>query len=76
MAQIVIRGLDDAAVARLKVRAVAHGRSLESEARTILESASGFSVAEARRVVRNWQQQLAGRKFSDSSDRLHEDRRR
>jgi plasmid stability protein len=76
MAQILIRGLEDHVVARLKDRAVLHGRSLEGEARSILESASGFTAEEARRVVDNWQSRLAGRKFSDSVELLREDRRR
>lgn len=76
MAQILVRGLEDKVVARLKDRAASHGRSLESEARTILESATGFTADEARRVVRQWQQRLVGRKMADSSRLLAEDRRR
>ncbi len=76
MAQILIRGLEDGVVARLKDRAASHRRSLESEARSILESASGFTAEEARRVVDDWQRRLAGRKFSNSVELLREDRRR
>jgi plasmid stability protein len=76
MAQILVRGLQDDIVARLKNRAAFHGRSLESEARSILESAAGFTPDEARRVAGDWQQRLAGRKFSDSARLLDEDRRR
>jgi plasmid stability protein len=76
MAQILIRGLEDEVVARLKDRATSHRRSLESEARSILESATGFTAEEARRVVRDWQRRLAGRKFSNSVELIHEDRRR
>ena len=76
MAQILVRGLEDEVVARLKDRATLHGRSLESEARTILESATGFTVEEARRVVKDWQRRLAGRKMSDSREFLREDRQR
>lgn len=49
MAQVLIRGLSADVVDRLKARAQSHGRSVESEVRTILENASGFSVAQARR---------------------------
>lgn len=76
MAQILVRGLEDRIVARLKLRATSHGRSLESEARSILESAAGFTVEEARQVVNRWQRRLAGRKVSDSVDLLRADRRR
>jgi plasmid stability protein len=76
MAQILVRGLNDGIVARLKDRAALHGRSLESEARLILESAAGFTVEEARRVVDDWQKRLAGRQLSDSRKLLGEDRTR
>jgi plasmid stability protein len=76
MAQILVRGLDDQIVARLKDRAASHGRSLESEARSILESATGFTAEEARRLVGDWQRRLAGRKFADSVRLLGENRRR
>jgi len=76
MAQILIRGLEDEVVARLKGRADKHGRSLEGEARFILESAAGFTVEDARRTIDAWQRRLTGRKFSDSVTLLREDRRR
>jgi hypothetical protein len=44
MAQILIEGLDDQVVARLKSRAESHGRSLEGEVRSMLESAAGFTA--------------------------------
>ncbi|MBX9588592.1 MAG: Arc family DNA-binding protein [Hyphomonadaceae bacterium] len=40
MAQLVVRRLDDAVKERLKARAKKHGRSLEAEARAILEDAA------------------------------------
>jgi plasmid stability protein len=39
MATLTIRGLDDSTKARLRVRAAQHGRSMEAEARDILEHA-------------------------------------
>jgi plasmid stability protein len=39
MASMTIRNLDDRLKARLRVRAAAHGRSMEDEARDILRSA-------------------------------------
>lgn len=76
MAQILIRGLEEDVVARLKDRAASRGRSLESEARSILESAAGFTAEEARQTVKDWQKRLAGREFSDSVELLSEDRQR
>ena len=40
MAQLIVRKLDDGVKERLKVRAKKHGRSLEAEARAILEHAA------------------------------------
>ena len=40
MAQLVVRRLDDGVKERLKARAKKHGRSLEAEARAILEEAA------------------------------------
>ena len=39
MAQVLVRQLDTNVVARLKKRAKEHGRSLQSEVKTILEEA-------------------------------------
>jgi plasmid stability protein len=41
MANITIRRLDEAVKARLRVRAARHGRSMEEEARQILQEAVG-----------------------------------
>lgn len=41
MAQLIVRRLDDAVKERLRARARKHGRSLEAEARAILEDAAG-----------------------------------
>jgi antitoxin FitA len=76
MAQILIRGLENEVVARLKERATLHGRSLESEARTILETATGFSAEEALKVVHSWQRRLKDRKMSNSGKLLRKDRQR
>lgn len=45
MASITIRKLDDSAKARLRVRAAEKGRSMEEEAREILETAVKAPVA-------------------------------
>jgi plasmid stability protein len=76
MARILIRGLDDKTVKRLKDRASRHGRSLEGEARQILTQASGISFDDARKLARQWHKKLAGRKLPDSDQLIREDRRR
>jgi antitoxin FitA len=76
MSQILIRGLDEKMVAKLKVRAKRNGRSLEGEARSILESAAGASVAQSREILRKWQKAFAGRRFTDSTELIREDRQR
>ena len=76
MAQLLIRDLDDEAVQRLKDRAQRHGRSLEGEARLILTHAAGISFTAARRLARQWQKKLAGRKLPDSTRLIREDRQR
>jgi plasmid stability protein len=76
MAQILARDVDEKLVKRLKTQAKRHGRSLQGEVRSILESAAQYSPLEAQRVLRNWQARLAGRKFTDSAELVREDRDR
>jgi plasmid stability protein len=77
MSQILIRGLDDAVIERLKKRAKARHRSLESELRDILERASKqvdpISAAALADRVRH---KLEGRTHSDSAALIREDRER
>lgn len=77
MPQVLIRDLDAAVLKRLRERARRHGRSLQKEAKAILEEgASALSMAEARRVARRWQRRLAGRRLSDSAALIRADRGR
>ena len=75
MAQILVRQLDSQVVARLKKRAKEHGRSLQSEVKTILEDAVPDYEAAWKRIerFRNHLKQ-SGRTFSDSAALLREDR--
>lgn len=74
MPDILIRGMDSAAVTRLKRRAKRHGRSLQSEARLLLEQAAGSE--DVRVLLDTWEQRFAGRQFQDSTDLVREDRAR
>ena len=76
MSQILVRNLDDAAVERLKSRARAHGRSLQAEAKDILEQSARIDVAEARKLVDCIRRSFEGRKFVDSTELVREDRDR
>jgi antitoxin FitA len=71
MAQILVRALDDALVARLKDRARQNHRSLQGEVRAILEQAAPLAtpaemVAIGEKWQRYWEEQ--GKTFSDSAE--------
>ena len=56
MAQILVRGLDDTLVARLKERAKLNHRSLQGEVKAILEETAPVATkAEALAIVDRWQ---------------------
>ena len=77
MAQVLVRDLDDATVDRLKERAARGGRSLQKEAKAILEHAArSFSMDEARQSAEEWRRRFAGKTFSDSTELIREDRDR
>jgi plasmid stability protein len=76
MADILVRDVNAKILTRLKSRAKRNGRSLQSEAKSILESAAGFTAAEAMAAAKRWRQGLGRRRFSDSAALVREDRRR
>ena len=76
MAQVLIRNLDDKAVNRLKARAARNGRSLQAELQVILERAAETDVVDGRAVAARIRRMLSGRKHSDSTALIAEDRRR
>jgi plasmid stability protein len=77
MAQVLVRQLDSKIVDRLKKRAKEHGRSLQSEVKTILEDAVPDYEGAWKRIE-GLQKRLgkSGRKFSDSAALIREDRAR
>ena len=75
MPDILIRGLDTQTLKQLKQRAKQHGRSLQSEAKMVLENAAGKSLNEVLEAARGWRKKL-GRRFEDSAELIHEDRQR
>lgn len=77
MGQVLVRGLDDTVLERLKKRAEGHNRSLEGELRDILEQASRqIDVVAARGLADQIRLKLADRPHSDSATLIREDRDR
>ena len=77
MAQVLVRQLNDKVVDRLKTRAKEHGRSLQSEVKTILEEAVP-DYERAWKRIDSFRVRLrrSGRKFGNSADLIREDRDR
>lgn len=77
MAHVLVRQLDDEVVDRLKKRAKEHGRSLQSEMKTILEEAVPDYEAAWKRIE-SFRKRLkkSGHRFSDSAALIREDRDR
>ena len=61
MAQLLVRNLDDELVRRLKMRAVAAGRSAEAEHRLILEQALRSDVEAFKERARQLRERTKGR---------------
>ncbi len=79
MAQILVRNLDDEVVKKLKDRAKKNGRSLQAEAKNMLEqelSSQKVDMETARRMCEEIREQLKGRKFPDTVELIREDRDR
>jgi plasmid stability protein len=76
MPDILVRGLNAQAVKHLKARAKQHGRSLQGEAKLLLEQAAGADAAEVAEMLGKWKKKFAGRKLTGSVDLIREDRSR
>jgi plasmid stability protein len=76
MPQLLVRDIDEETLERLKSRARRHKRSLQGEAKAILEEAATLSVSEARAVAAQWRRRLRGTRHSDSARLIREDRQR
>jgi antitoxin FitA len=75
MAQLLVRDLDPAVVARLKEKARQNRRSLQGEVKAILEEAAGRATRdEALAMIDKWQRKWGDRIFSDSTQMIREDR--
>jgi plasmid stability protein len=76
MPDILVRGLNAKTVKQLKARAKQHGRSLQGEARLLLERSAGADAAEVAEMLGKWKKKFAGRKLASSVDLIREDRSR
>jgi plasmid stability protein len=76
MAKVLIRNLDERTVRRLKRRALRNDRSLQAELQTIVERAALADVIDTRDLAAQIRRKLSGRKHSDSTALIAEDRRR
>ncbi len=77
MAQLLVRDLDPAVVARLKEKARQNQRSLQGEVKAILEEAAARATRdEALAMIDKWQRKWGDRVFSDSTQMIREDRDR
>jgi antitoxin FitA len=77
MGQLLVRGLDDTVIERLKRRAESHHRSLEAELRDILEQAARqVDVSLTADLADRIRRKLEGRAHTDSAELIREDRDR
>jgi plasmid stability protein len=76
MPDILVRGLEPETIRQLKARAKRNGRSLQGEAKRLLEQASAAGGEDVRAIFARCKRRLAGRKFSSSVPLIREDRNR
>ena len=76
MPDILVRGLDARVVKQLKAKAKQHGRSLQGEAKRLLEQGAGIETSDFAQILDKWKKRFAGRTFGASLDDLREDRER
>lgn len=76
MADILVRGLEPIVVERLKNRAKAHGRSLQAEAKGILENATKSDPEAVMATIRKIRKKLGDRPMPDSTVTIRRDRNR
>lgn len=76
MPQLLIRNLDEEIIQSLKARAKRHNRSLQGEAKLILEEYANKPDESPLAIAERWQGYFANRTFSDSAKIVREDRER
>ena len=76
MPDILVRGMDHETLARLKARARRNRRSLQGEAKALLEQAAAPEGQSVAAMLEKWQRRFAGRKLSVSTNSIRRDRHR
>jgi plasmid stability protein len=77
MADVLVRGLAPEVVARLKAQAKRKGRSLQAEMKEILERGARMpDESDIPEGIRRVRAMLRGKRFSDSTLLIREDRER
>jgi antitoxin FitA len=77
MADVLVRGLAPNVLARLKSQAKRKGRSLQAEMKEILERAARMpDESDIPEAIRRVRAMFRGRRFSDSTPLIREDRER
>jgi plasmid stability protein len=71
---LIIRGLKAKTIERLKNRAKRNGRSLQSEAKLLLEQSAGAEDVQA--VLDRWKDRFGKRRFTPSTRLIRDDRAR
>jgi plasmid stability protein len=74
MSSILVRGLAAKTIQRLKDRAKRNGRSLQGEAKLLLEQSAGSEQVAA--MLERWKERFGKRRFRSSAAMIREDRRR
>ena len=77
MPDVLVRDVNESALARLKERAKSNGRSLGVELKLILEQAAKqLDMTTARELAERMSRRLEGRHHTDSAELMREDRDR
>jgi len=63
-------------VKQLKARAKRNGRSLQGEAKMVLEQAARQNAGDVAAIFARWDKYLAGKRFSSNAELIREDRER
>jgi hypothetical protein len=76
MPDILIRGVRAETLRRLKLRAKRNRRSLQGEAKLLIEQAGGGGREEIAAMLDRWQRRFDDRKLASSVTLIREDRKR
>jgi antitoxin FitA len=76
MAQLLIRNLDRETIQNLKARAKRNNRSLQGEAKLVLEEFARQPDEPPTVIAQRWQEYFARQTFSDSTELVRRDRDR